>query len=242
MRFFMMFLGSVLFLFAYSAKVEPFDVYEVASPVAGQVIKVRKDKEAQVFKGELVKIDDAVDKIELRNINAQIDILKSEIQNQASIVRRKYETYLRYKALKTKSLEEKNLKYYDYMLAKNQLLSLKSQLSNLEADRAKILDTINKKSIKVNGYVNQIYVDKYNYVTPGAKIAEVDDISKEKLTIYIPIDKMKRFKEVYINGKKSNFKVYKTWIVPDKKYVTSYKVELVGSGLRIGEIVEVELK
>ena len=64
------------------------------------------------------------------------------------------------------------------------------------------------------------------------------------MTIYVPIDEIDKIKNkyIYINGKKSEFKIYKIWNVPDTQYVTSYKVELVGNGLKFGDIVKVEFK
>jgi len=72
-------------------------------------------------------------------------------------------------------------------------------------------------------------------------VARGYDISKQKLYIYVPIDKIDSIKnkKVYINKKRSNFKIYKIWKIPDDKYITSYKVELIGKGLKFGDIVNV---
>jgi hypothetical protein len=231
--------------FGYDAKVLPFDSYTIKSSVAGSVIYANKNLEGKNVKNALVvKIDDFNDKSDLQNIRNQINILKEEIQNQKQIVKRKYDTYLRYEKLKTKSKQEKDLKFYDYIASKNQLLSLKSQLSNLIDNENKLLDNIRKKNIKVSGYVYKILVDKGSYVAPGTPIVEIDDISKEKLYIYVPIGKTESLKNktVYINGKKSDFRIVKIWKVSDSEYITSYKVELVGNGLKIGDIVKVKLK
>ena len=126
----------------------------------------------------------------------------------------------------------------------NQLINLKSQYNNTLANIKKIEDIISKKSIKANGYVFKICVKKDDYVNLGSLIANVYDVSKQKLTIYIPIEEIENIKnkKIYINGKKSNFTIYKIWDVTDDKFITSYKVELVGSGLKFGEIVDIELK
>jgi multidrug resistance efflux pump len=229
-------------LFGYSAKVEPFDTFNIKASVGGKVVEAKKDLEAKEVRGVIVKLDDTTEKIDLKNLQNQIEILKKEIKNQEEIVKRKYDTYKRYQNLKTKSLEEKNMKFYDYIGAKNQLLNLKSQLSNLIANKDKLKDLINKKNIKANGYLEKIAVNRGDYVAPGALVAIVDNIKKQKLTIYVPIGEDIKNKSVYINGKKSSFKIYKIWKTPDPQYITSYKVELVGSGLRLGEIVKVELK
>ena len=243
MRVFMFIIVAV-FLYGYSAKVEPFEIYKIKSAVNGSVVFYEKKAEANLFKGLLVKIDDNNENIELENLKTQANLLKEEIKNQEEIVKRKYDTYKRYQKLKTKSVEEKNMKFYDYINAKNQLINLKTQLSNLNANIKKLIDTINKKNIKVSGYVNKIYVKTGDYVAPGSLIAEIDDITKQKLTLYVPINEIDKIANsvIYINNRPSNFEIYKIWRVPDDKYVTSYKVELIGSGLKIGEIVKVEFK
>ncbi len=235
----------MVFLFAYEAKVEPFEIYKIKSSVGGEVVKAFKDLEAKNVKNrEIVKIDDRQNLIDLKNLQAQVKILNEEIKNQRAIVKRKKDIYEKYKNLKTKSQSEKDMKFYDYTAAKNQLLTLLSQLNSTEANIEKLKDTVSKKNIKVSGYVYKIYVNRGDYVAPGMLIADVYDTSKQKLDIYIPIDEIDgvKNKKVYINGKKSNFKIYKIWNVPDTRYVTSYKAELVGDGLKFGEIVKVELK
>jgi len=235
---------SAIVLFAFNARVEPFDVFLIKSSVAGSVTAIKKEVEAKEYKGVIVKIDDKQEQIELKNLKTQAKFLKEEIKNQELIVKRKYDTYKRYEELKTKSLDEKNIKFYDYISAKNQLINLKTQLNNTLSSIEKLKDTINKKNIIVNGYINKILVNKGDYIAPGTPIVEVDDIKKQKLVIYVPIDEIENIKnkKIYINNKPSNFRVYKVWVVPDSKYITSYKVELIGSGLKLGEIVKVSFK
>jgi len=232
-------------LFSYEAKVEPFEMYKIKSAVSGKVLKAEKNLEAQnVQNRRIVKIDDRQNLIDLKNLRNQAMLLKEQIKNQEEIVKRKKSVYEKYKNLKSKSRSEKDLKFYDYMNAENQLLNLQSQLSSTVASIEKLKDTISKKNIKADGYVYKIYVNRGDYVAPGVLVADVYDISREKLDIYVPVDEIEdiKSKDVYINGKKSTFKIYKIWNVPDEKYVTSYKVELIGNGLKIGEVVKVELK
>ena len=234
-----------IFLFGYKAKVEPFEVYNIKASVNGKVVIANKDLEATNVKDKLiVKIDDIDNKIDLENLQKQLELLKEQINNQEIVVKRKNDIYKRYEQLKTRSQTEKDLKFFDYISSLNQLISLKSQYSNTLANIKKIEDIINKKSIKVNGYVFKIYTKKDDYVNLGSLIANVYDVSKQKLTIYIPIEEIENIKnkKIYINGKKSNFTIYKIWDVTDDKFITSYKVELVGSDLKFGEIVDIELK
>ncbi|WP_457561370.1 hypothetical protein [Caminibacter sp.] len=237
-------LFSFSILSAYQAQVKPFESYNISSSVAGLVVDAKKNKEATEYRGVIVKIDDKQDLIDLENIKKQIELTRDEIKNQQEVVKRKYEIYKKYEKLKTKSQETKNLKFYDYIGAKNQLIALKSKLDDLLSKEKKLEDIINKKNIKVNGYVEAVLVKNGDYVAPGKVVAVVDDISKDKLTIYVPINEIDKIqnKAIYINGKKSNFKIYKIWKTPDSQYVTSYKVELVGNGLKIGDIVKVDFK
>jgi hypothetical protein len=232
-------------LFAYDARVIPFDEYDVKAAVSGKVIFADKNLEAKNLKNKtVVKLDDYQEKVDINNTKMQINILKQEIENQKAIVKRKRETYLKYKNLKTKSQVEKDLKFYDYMASYNQLLNLKSQLSNLIDNLKKLKDIVNKKNIRVSGYLYKLYINRDDYATPGRLIAKVYDISKQKLYIYVPIEKIETIKnkKVYINGKLSNFKITKIWKVPDEQYITSYKVELIGSGLKFGDVVNVAFK
>ena len=242
MKKIILFLNIFIFIYGYSAKVEPFDTYIIKADVSGKVIQTFKNLEAQNINNQIiVKLDSNQERIDLKNTVSQIEILKDEIKNQEKLVKRKKDTYLRYKKLKSKSIEDKDRKFYDYIASLNQLLNLKSTLDNLIDKRDKLLDILNKKNIKFSGYLSNILVSKDDYVNPGAIVARGYDISREKLYIYVPIDQIDQIKnkKIYINKKKSNFKIYKIWKVPDIKYITSYKVELVGKGLKFGDIVNI---
>jgi ribosomal protein L10 len=190
---------------------------------------------------DTVRLDDSDELINLANLKESLKVLEKEYENLYEVVKRKKEIYEKYKKLTTKSQIEKDLKFFDYMNNFNQLLNLKSQIINTKFNIKKLKNTISKKRIKATGYVNKIYVNKDDYVVPGSLIAEINDLSKQKLIVYVPIDE-KIGKYVYINGKKSNFKIYKKWRVTDSNFVTSYKIEIVGNGLKWGEIVRVDFK
>ena len=243
MRYLIIFMA--IFLFGYEAKVEPNAVFNIKSTVNGEVVFANKALEAKNVKNKvIIKINNKVERAELKNIQNQIKILKEEIKNQESIVKKKKELFKRYKTLKSKSLEQKNIKFYDYINSKNQLLNLKSQLSSLLSQEIKLKDIINRKNIKFNGYLYTILVEKGDYATIGRDIALGYDLSRQKLEIYVPIDKVDEIKNkiIYINNKKSNFKISKIYKVTDPKYITSYKIELTGNGLKFGDIVKIEFK
>ena len=226
-------------LFAFKAKVEPFEIYKIKSDVSGKVLWYKED--LSIVDGVILKIDDFNEKVDLNNLKNQETILEKEIALQKEVVKRKEKIYKIYEKLSTKSQNDKDLKFYDYVNAKNALFNLESKLSDIKANIKKLQDTIAKKNVKANGYLYKIFVKTGDFVNVGSLIAEVADISKQKLTIYVPINQNLKG-EVYINGKRSNFKIYKKSILPDSEFLTSYKVELVGSGLRFGDIVDVEIK
>jgi len=231
-----------IYLFSYEAKVEPFEIYKIKASVAGRVIFANKKLEAKSVKNTLaVRIDNSDELINMENLKESLNVLNEEYKNLIEIVKRKQEIYEKYKNLKTKAKTEKDIKFFDYMNSFNQLLNLKNQIINTKYSIKKLKNTILKKRIILNGYINKIYVNKDDYVVPGALVAEVYDISKQKLIVYVPIDE-KIGKDIYINGKKSNFRIYKKWKVTDSNFVTSYKIELIGHGLKWGDIVKIDFK
>ncbi len=241
---YLLFFISVV-LFAYEAKVEPLHTYHIKAAINGVVVKSAKNLEGENISNKLIiRLDDGVEKNELKNIQNQIKILKEQIKNQEEIVNRKKELYDKYKNLKSKSVEQKDIKFFDYIASKNQLLNLKNQLNSLYTQKAKIKDILDKKNIKFNGYLYSVLVEPGDYVNIGRDLALGYDISKQKLDIYVPIEKINEIKNknVYIDGKKSNFKINKIFKITDTKYITSYKVELIGNGLKFGEVVKIDFK
>jgi len=106
----------------------PFDEFNIKAAVNGKVVATFKNLEAKNIKNQLiVKLDSKAEEIDLNNTLKEINILKKEIHNQEQIVKRKKNTFLRYEKIKSKSIEEKNMKFYDYMASFNQLLTLKSR-------------------------------------------------------------------------------------------------------------------
>ncbi len=231
-------------LFGYYGKVEPYQTYNIKADVSGKIIDVNKSSEATNYKGIVIKIDKYQNKIDLKNLEAQLKNYESILKAQQKIKDKKYKTYQIYKNLKTKSELDKNLKFYDYQNSVIVLNQTKNTISNLKAQIAKLKDTISKKSISFKNYIYKIDVNKGDYVTPSMPIAVTMDINKVKIDIYVPINQINSIKnkKIYINDKLSDFKIDKVYKVADSKYLTSYKVEIVGKYPKISDIVKVEFK
>ena len=231
-------------LFGYYGKVEPYQTYNIKSDVSGKIIDVNKSSEATNYKGIVIKIDKYQNKIDLKNLETQLKNYESILKSQQKILNKKYKTYQIYKTLQTKSELDKDLKFYDYQNSIIVLNQTKNTISNLKAQIAKLKDTISKKSIGFKNYIYKIDVNKGDYVTPSMPLAVTMDINKVKIDIYVPINEIDgiKTKKIYINDKLSNFKISKIYKVADSKYVTSYKVEIVGKYPKISDIVKVEFK
>jgi hypothetical protein len=231
-------------LFAYYGKVEAINEYNIKSDISGKVVDINRSAVATNYRGVVIKIDDYKDKVNLKNYEHQLKNLKEILKVQKETMLRKKATYEIYKNLKSKSQYEKDLKFYDYsnsLIACNQT---KNSISNLEAQIAILKDTISKKNISFKNYIYEIDLHKGDYVNNGSLIAKTMDLTKNKIYVYIPIDKIKsiRNKKIYINGKISNFKIGYIKKVADSKFVTSYKVKLVGNYPTVSQIVKVDFR
>jgi len=76
-------------------------------------------------------------------------------------------------------------------------------------------------------------------------IADVSDISRAKLIIYLSEDELKNIdtKKIYLNGKETNLKFSKIWKIADKIYISSYRAEIeLEPKERFSKLVKVEVK
>jgi archaellin len=201
----------------YFAKVEPITTYKVKSSVSGQVTYVNSALEAtELKKSELiVKIDDAVNKIDLKQSKIKLVNLQ-----------------------KIQSLEQENLERFQKVSSKSKfdkdnqrikILNVVSTISDLKTRIATLEDTIKNKNLyEANRYIYNIAVEQGDYVNPGTHLYTAMDRSKGKLVVYIPIDQADTIKQkdIYIDGEKTDLKISKLYTVADEQYISSYKCEL----------------
>jgi multidrug resistance efflux pump len=245
----------------YYAKVEPLQMYDIKASVAGKVVYSDTASEGSfVEERVIVKLDDYLDKAELEatekkiaSINNSINILTQNMKNakkSEDIRKRHYELY---KSMKSKSKFDKDKEMLAYISAttaylniKNQIQNLNIQLSDLKYKRALIKDKISKKEFKAkNRYIYAILVKEGDFANVGKPIYKAYDTSKAKLTIFVSKEDVENIKNktVYINGKKSRYKVSKVWRIADSKFISSYRVEIVIDRVEFfSKVVKVELK
>ncbi len=262
-KIFTLLLLSAISLLAkeYYSKVAPYEILNISSNVSGQVTYVDEKRQGQVLgKKVYVKIDDKLDRIELSNVHKKIALLKNtlklnkEIQkNYEEILSKKQKNYDNIKDLKTKSVIEKDRDFYDLVSTQNTLIStakevdnLKVQINDLNLRSEQLQKSIADKSLTAKGYVlYTLNVKKGQVVNPGMLLSQVADVSKAKLTVYFNAKDMQdaKKKTVYLNGKKTAYKVDRLWEIADATHLSSYKAEIIIKAPKhFSELMKVELK
>ncbi len=264
----MRFLLSVIFVFVslnatvYFAKVEPLQKYSIKSAVSGKVLSTLQEQEGRLSSGKVIlHLDDILNKKDLKSSIEQLDILEKmvrltekNLKNAQKVAKIREQNYDKIKNLRTKSRVEKDNTLINSVNAQNQALSLMNNLENLKsqlnAQRYKISvlkDTINKKSIRVpKGYlIYKIYLQKGDFAGMGSPLVDAYDISMAKLTIFVSKEDYDLAKSgvIYMDGKKTNYRVNKLWKSADTQNISSYKAEILIPAPNVfSKLVKIEFK
>jgi len=251
-----------LFAAEYYSKLYPFQEYHIKSAVSGYVLSVDRSIEGKFSNNNtIIHIDDRIDKKNLQLLNDKLEISKEsinlineEIKSVNNILNIAKNSYNRVKNLQSYTKVQKDAKKNSYLLAKNSFIKAKSSLLNQKSIKADLLtkidslqDSINKKniSLKNSEYIYKIYPNRGDFVNFGSKLIDAYDLSRAKLVIFVDgdeIDNIKR-KTIYIDGKRSDYKIDKIWKVADQKHLSSYRVEIViNKPKRFSKLVKVEFK
>ncbi len=253
--------GVALFAKEYYSKVEPYEILTIASNVSGQVTFADEKREGKVLGAKAyVKIDDKLDRIELTNVDKKIALLKNTLKlneamqkNYEAILAKKQKNYDNIKTLKTKSVIDKDREFYDLVATQNTLITtekevdnLKVQINDLNLRAAQLRKSIADKSLSAKGYVlYALSVKEGQVVSPGMELSKVANISKAKLTVFLNAGDMKdaKKKTVYLNGKKTEYRIDRLWEIADATHLSSYKAEIIITAPKyFSELMKVELK
>ena len=262
-RGFIFLILSVVSLMAkeYYAKVEPYEIRTISSNVSGLVMYANEENEGRrLGKKNYIEIDDELDKIELEQSVEKLALLKNTlklneeiVENYAQMLKKKDINYNRVKDLKIKSTVEKDREFYDLAATRNQYIStrkemenLKIQINDLELRQAQLGHSIRDKHLNASGYVlYRLMVKEGQVVNPSAPLAEIADISRAKLTIYLNAEDMKGIKEkvIYLDGQKSNYKINRLWNIADATHLSSYRAEIIiDAPKRFSILIKVEFR
>ena len=253
-----------LFLFSrvHYAKVEPFDTVTLKSSVSGLVVDVNLDAEGKTLDStRIIHLDDTLDIVNLKASKQSADLLKEMLEINQDIatslsdtVKRQEAYYQRINKLSTASKTQKDNAYSSFTTAKTQYLGTKEKIVNLEKQIldmnykiAQLEDTIAKKSLVLNHqYLYKLIVRKGDFVAPGSALAQAMDISSAKLVLFLESDEVEEVdqKIVYLDDKKTEYKVNKVWSVTDEKFISSYRAEIYIAAPQgpFSKLIKVEIK
>jgi len=263
MRYLLLILSPlIVFGQIHYAKVEPYETITIKSAVSAQVTKAKIELEGKIIKNsEIIHLDDKLDKIRLKSDREALVLIKNMIrinqQNLQSLLlslQRQEDYYNRVANLSTISITQKDKAFYSYINAKTQYLSIKEKIETLKKQKLDLIydierlkDTIGKKTIRLkNRFLYKLLVHKGEFVNMGMALAQIKDLSRAKLTLFLEDDELQNIKnkKIYINGKLTNYKIDKIWSVADDKFISSYRAEIVipKPTYKFSKLLKVELK
>ncbi|HFB53532.1 MAG TPA: HlyD family secretion protein, partial [Sulfurimonas autotrophica] len=122
----------------------------------------------------------------------------------------------------------------------------KNSIADLELRRTQLKKSIRDKKVSKQGFVlYSIDVKEGQVVNVATPLAKVADTSKALLTIYVDTDELTdiQSKKVYIDGKKTAYKVSRVLGIADGVNISKYKVQIVVDPPKIfSKLVQVELR
>ncbi|UCN01238.1 HlyD family secretion protein [Sulfurimonas sp. SWIR-19] len=256
-----LFITTLLFSNVYYSKVEPYEIRTIASNVSGKVLytdenMIGKKLSSKVF----IKIDSELDEDELKAVEKKLSYQKNTLllnekilQNLQQLVEKKRENYQKIKHLKIKSRIEKDKEFYDLLSSENSSLatqkeinSLKTTIADLELRRKQLVKTIKDKNISAKGFVlYEISVKAGQTVGISTPLAKIADTSRALLSVYLDKNDLKDVKKkvIYINGKKTPYKVSRVSYIADTKNISKYKAQIIIDAQKVfSGLVKIEIK
>ena len=229
-------LGSLLALGAYAgeyaATVEPYEHYTVAAATAGQVVFIDRETEGHVA-GEtpVIRLDDSL-------TGVRLEATRQLYENQKEIYQVRKKTYQKIAAMTTKTEFEKDTEKITMLSAQSTMLQTKENLDTLK-------DQLEKMTVRAKGrYIYQIHVNEGAYVNPGTALFDAFDTSRSKITVYVRKDEVAMLGEMRleVDGVEGPWRIGKVWDVADSRYISAYKMELIGPPLkRFSQLATVRL-
>lgn len=245
----------------YYAKAEPYEIFTVSSNVSGEVVYADLSSQGKVLgKKGYLSIDDTLDRAELQSVEGKIAALKKTLEHNAQMamnyqqmVEMKQSNFDRIKDLKIKSSVEKDREYFDLVSSRNALLgvqkeieSLNISLGDLKLRRTQLQKNINDKHLSAPGKVlYQLMVKPSSVVNPGTPLAQIADVRKAKLTLYLSGAEAQNIqtKKIYLDGKVTSYTVDRLWKIADPSKLSSYRAEiLIAPPSQFSHLIKVEFK
>lgn len=250
-----------MFASEYYSKAEPYAFYTLQANVSGLVLMADERMEGKRLGNKnFILLDDELNKKELSsllqkkiNLKKSLELNKKMSKNLSIIIQKKNTNYERIKDLPIKSNVEKDKEFFDLSNTQNQELStlekietINSQLQDTKFRIEQLKRFIKDKHISAKDMVlYKLYVKKGQVVANGMNLAEIADVSKAKLTIFLNQDEIQEVdrKDIYLNGKLTSYKIDKIWPLSDSEHISSYKTEiLIEAPKQFSQLYKIEFK
>ena len=254
-------MSTILFSKVYYSKVEPYELRNLSSNVSGIVEYINEDMIGKKLTSEVyVRIDSELDVEELNYLKEKLIYLNDTVivnenilANMKESLKRKRDNYNKIENLKIKSRIEKDREFYDLVSTENSYLStqkeintLKTQIADLNLRKAQLIRNISDKNLSDEGFVlYSIDVKVGQVVGMSTPLAQIADTSKAKLTIFLDETDVvnAKTKVVYIDGKKSNYKISRILNISDSKNISKYMAQIIIQSPKIfSKLAKIELK
>jgi len=244
MKLLLIFLTPILlFSKVHYAKLEPTESITLKAAVSAQVIESKKSLEGTIVSSNIIQLDDTLDKIKLSSSREGLKLIKSMIEINRNILtalkqslNKQKAYYARISNIASASKTQKDNAFYamtsaktQYFSTKEKIDSLKKQKLDLKYEIARLKDSISKKNISIkNKFLDKLLVSAGDYVNMGTPLAQLQDLSSAKLVLFLEAKELEEIKSksIYIDDKKTNYKVTKIWKVSDEKFISSYRTEI----------------
>ncbi len=189
----------------YTGTFEPFRETKISAEVQGKIETIFADDGSRVKKGQkLLQLDDVLLQAQLHVLNTQIANIQAEHELRLQANQIKLEGLSadvdRYRVLAASdAIEGVQLEKAEIQLktAENQRATLlqRSALKNAEAQKAQLLEQINKTTIKApfNGIVTAKLAEEGSFAAPGVPLLQITDISRLKFTVNVSEEELSQF-------------------------------------------------
>jgi len=253
--------ATLLLSQTYYSKVEPYEFRNISSNVSGLVLVSDENMVGQLLKDRpYIIIDSELNKKELKAIKDKIDYLRETVINSEKVLdnlkvslEKKRKNYKRIEKLSIKSTVEKDAEFYNLMNSDNSYLNIKKeinsykiQITDLKYRRTQLEKMIKDKKLNAKNFVlYSLLVKVGQMVNIATPLAQIADISKGKLTLFLDdIDVLNAKKKVvYINDKKTDYKITRVIYIADSKNISKYKAQIIIDAPKLfSKLVQVELK
>ena len=260
-RFLLLLLPISILANVHYARVEPFDRATIKASVGGIITKVNISSEGRTADaGVIIQIDDSLDRQNLKDSKESIKLIKQMSQINTEIldglkksVKLKQSFFDKIKSLSSSTQSQKDNANMALIAAKNQMLgtkekvaTLKKQIIDMQYKISMLKESIAKKRISLEGrYIYNIMVHAGEFAAPGMPLVIADDLSKEKLTIYLDQNEVKglKNKKVYIDGNETSVKINKLWKEADAHFISAYKAQIIlPSKYPFSSLLKIEIK